>query len=416
MLIVKKFFFLVIGLLISQSMHTVIVRGEIWRKQKDDGSYYYVYAMYDLHVGCLMAEPNLGSKIDFKKLIDFSDNQYQILLKNLKKLPQKNVMTLVEDSYTDRAGNPILPESISQMLSKIAKTDKKIDLLQGLVSRFKQAGVTSVTNIDYRHKRMASVTYDGLIWKAFGMEFQVSSPSMLAMMGNEATQENNRLRSAGLTLDNIKNNESILNFKMQDIAGDIENMISTVQGYTDNQLLFDYYAGQIQSIRSQGQKTYSLVLAAREKKFNEFLRGFADKEPRFAIAFLLYGATLLEMKALHEIYQNMNTKEKMFLIAGGAHVYSIVSTLQRLGYERVYETGADLSRHSIITNPMYDLDSIMAMSYADYSTFTMEQSSKTAQLIMPIFTKKTVFNPKFFDLMLSDDPQEGWALGHGPIQ
>jgi hypothetical protein len=90
--------------------------------------------------------------------------------------------------------------------------------------------------------------------------------------------------------------------------------------------------------------------------------------------------------------------------------------LNSLGYTRIYETGTDLSRVPSVTNPLYDIDEVMSMSNAEYQKSVAEISSQTARTIIPMFQKRVVFSPQFFDLMLSNDPEAGWLHGHGVIQ
>jgi hypothetical protein len=412
----KKLLFLVTGLLAFQSTHTVIVRGEIWRKKRDDGSYCYVYGMYDIHIINIVGEPQLASKLDFKKLFDFGDNQYKTLVQNLKKLSPKKVAVLVEDSYSYASGTLFLPSGFSQMINQATQRGAKVDVLHEIASKFKRDGIEPI-NIDYRQKRMAAVSYDDTLVLHAQVQGLLSDPIVTMIVHNPVFDE---LRKIEVSLSTLSQYDSRMNFKMQVILDEFEDEVGKIKTYSDSEVLSSYYAKQIQRTRLQGKETYLLMQRAKEQKYTTFLSNVSPRfSKRFRTTFVAYGGMLVEMNALHEIYQSMHTKDKVFLIAGSAHVCNTVNVLQQLGYERVYETGAMVSQLKPVYDSleaMYDTDIIMSMQEAEYSNVISDLSSSVLNNVLLLLQKRMVFNPKFFDLMLADNPEEGWALGHGPIQ
>jgi len=413
MQIIKKLAFLVVGLLVFQSTQTVIVRGEIWRLKRQDGSYCYVYAMYDMHIAALQTDPN----IQIKKLLDLAQSQYRTLIHNFKILPQKDIKILIEDPHSYQSGKLTIPEDIYKASKALIGSDR--DILEGLVGQLKREGIEFVINIDVRQQRCLTLTYNTLMNMMSGLEILVSNPEILQMMDSQTiVKQLNAFHEAGLSTASLSKYKGAMDLKNRNLLEELESAIDKVEHYQDGPLLSAYYREQIDLIKSGNKNLYQLMRESKEKTMKEFEVVLGGKAMLYGMGFVMQGATLLDMNALHEIYQSVNDTKKIFLIAGGVHVFNVTRILPKMGYELVYETGAQDSLFEAIAKDsakQSSLDVFMNMNPADLEV-TLANMQKTSSAFSPLFKKRIILNPKFFDLMLSDDPQEGWALGHGPIQ
>src|ERR1700722_2877757 len=100
-----KALFILCALFVVPSLYPVIVRGEVWRKKRDDGSYQYVYGMYDFHLG--VAHTYIGSH--FPALFELAVKQANTLIDNLRKISLADSLVLFEDSSIDHNGVSIFP-------------------------------------------------------------------------------------------------------------------------------------------------------------------------------------------------------------------------------------------------------------------------------------------------------------------
>lgn len=335
---------------IFQPMFSVIVRGEIWRKNRGDGTYCYTYTMYDTHISYI---PGLPEKIrqqikDISDLVLYGQVQYMFLVSAFKNILSDNIKIVVEDSATYNNGTSVFPSEFIQLIAKIQGSAQPIELLRGISSRLKSDGIPPVITIDYRQKRSAAIAYDKLMVEAINLSHRINSRSE----DTQAMQQLHMLRDNGLSVKNIQSHDSALNVSMQALLDEFDNAINNIKQYQDGPILGSYYKRHIGQIHEQSKVMYKKMRKAHAKKYRSFAVSFGEDVGRFETLFTSWGTQLVDLNALHEIHHNMATNKKIFLIAGAAHVYNVATMLPKLGWERIFSTGIRQESIETVVTPL----------------------------------------------------------------
>jgi len=277
--------FLVIAALagfVVQSAQAVISDGEVWRKQRSDGTYQMIYCLGDIHIAyasiCLFKQgcaESIGRRI-FKGLAKISQEQKRQLYDVLSNVPKDETMVLVEDMPLDKNGSAMLPE---QLIENASKTDFLPMLMQDCMSRD-----IPVINLECRQNKGMMAEYIGLKDEGEIVNVPDLSPSDLEAETDVAIQEIKDYRS-----------------------GPFLNIYNTKELAKHNTL---------------------------RNNFIEEVNKTGNYDPLGACS---RDVSLLDMKAIN--YIHASDKKHIVLAMGAAHIQNIVAVLPALGYEKICESG-----------------------------------------------------------------------------
>jgi len=392
-----------------ETLHPVIVRGEIWRKKHDDGSYHYVYNMYDIHTGPYAPEPQLKTKIN-----NLVVTQREVLIRNFKQLNPKSTKILIEDMASNPDGTYVMPMELLNAIDKLSSNAD--ELLAKFFMHLKTNGISQAFNIEYRQKRLNTITYTMLRGITETLAIIANMPMIVAQLGDNIIKEYNAYQQAGMTEALLLKFKPQLEFTIGDLKGEVDAVLNKIKNYQDGPILSQYYQMESDNIKNLNTKINQILNSSQEKTFRVFIR--TTNSDIFQMVFPVYGGHLLDVNALHEIYQDSQAIQKTFLIAGCAHVYNVADMLPQLDYELIYETGINKSivkRAVKNINDGTDTDTLMNMSIEKASNSLQPTITAMVELLT-VFQKRNPFNMSFFDLLLVDNPEAGWQPGHGVIQ
>lgn len=358
-----------------QQLFPVIVRGEIWRRKREDSTYCYLYNMYDVHISYI---PGLPEKIrqqikDLGDLILHGQYQYMTLVSAFKTILSNDIKILVEDSSAYQNGTSVFPSEFIKLLAKIHGSDQSIELLHAISSRLKTDGISSIINIDYRQKRSAAIAYDKLMVEAINLSHRINSQSADAQI----IQQLYTLKDNGLNIKNIQPYDSVLNITMEELLKEFDNASNSAQKYQDGPILRSYYMRQIKQIHSQSKAMYKKMSKNHAKKYRSFAISFGENVKRFETLFTSWGTQLVDLNALHEIYNNATTSKKVFLIAGAAHVYNVAAMLPKLGWERIFSTGIREESIETVVTPLRAMTNFDFMMHNDQAFNQAKETYET---------------------------------------
>jgi len=304
---------------VAQSAQAVIVRGTIWRKQREDGTHQMVYCLSDYHhsrmeegkelmlsaitsqygyVYGLVIKYTAGTMIDGLDKVD--QEQKKQLYKALGVLVKDEIMVLVEDMGSDTKGHSIIcPErlKVRDFLNEIA---------QGCIDR-----KVPVINLECRQCYSMRKAY--LDW----------------------------LKITDQQLEQLGINQSMLNhfnYSMSDIVEESNKSTQEIMSYMNGSFLQLYSGKEIKNFFVLKLKFLDDCI---ENNYYDL-----DKAP-------LLDAPLLDLKAINYIHA---LSEKHIVVAmGAAHIKKIEGVLPALGYERICEDGCYISPSERFSDKTVDL-------------------------------------------------------------
>ena len=77
-----------LGGLVAQSVQAVVIRAEIWRKQRSNGTYQNVLCASDLHYSGLVSSPNIKEQVSVAALSEKSLAQCKEMMDLVTKFPK----------------------------------------------------------------------------------------------------------------------------------------------------------------------------------------------------------------------------------------------------------------------------------------------------------------------------------------
>jgi len=280
--------------LVAQSAQAIVFRGEVWSKQRTDGTYQMVYCLDDIHVSTFITRRSkLGyTKSEALKVVDGLDTiaqkQKAVLYNRLSMFPKNKITVLVEDMHSDSHGH-------ATYLKELTQFDK-----QSM----------------YRYEFLASMTQD-CIHKdipVINLECRQNKTSMWTYLN----AQNNNVQ-APLEPNVLKS--------PSDMQAESDAAIQEIKSHSiSNDFLNRYNA---QTIKQYEIKRKSVA----QKDIYEDTCWMAIRAD----------GPLLDLRAINHIYASLDKQQDIVLAMGADHIKNITKVLYALGYRIIDEKGCDSS-------------------------------------------------------------------------
>jgi len=399
----KKILFLLISL-ITYTAHSVIIRGEILRKKRPDGTYIYVYAFSDLHYNNMKS-----ANINKQDLASQAKTQKALLMHHVSILPQNTTKTLIEDPFTHKEIKKHVTGPLDIVLQ--GQYAHRPDLLTGNPCLALKKNKIAVRNIDYRQKRLTFFSYFNFLQYAKNIEALAYHEAHNNAYTQHPTQSNlkiyHNLKKAGISYPHMLNASHLYDLPVKEFLQEIGQSIRKILSYNDGPVLKEYYANECQRIKESSRITYNKMRGSQKMLMSEFLANLGNKQDHFVTAYTSsFAYTLVDMHALHEIYQSYKNTDKIILLAGSAHTDNIVNQLYTIGYEKVLEEG--VSRDEIAYTNFFDtaldsLDDVMHTSQIQLDNY-MILTQNAVQYVEKILAKSPLMPSYFFEKISLENP------------
>jgi len=305
---------------VSQSVQAVIVRGEVWRKQRSDGTYQTLYCLGDAHYtrlyeiySQLMSQGKytqgvLAGKLlkKLKGLDEVGQKQKEQLYHALYAQKDENIV-MVEDLFADENGQDLYPQHQSYK-DYASKNEFIFGITQGCVSRN-----VPVINLECRQAKRTKLEHIGLLSQK---PVLIAQEKLVDALGVE---------------DYVK---SYLPVRSQEIDS-FERSIEEMESETDVALqeIEEYRSGPFLNISN----------AKDIAKYKALRKNFIDNVSQAKFydcnQAMMRDLSLLDLKAINHIHTSFD----IVLAMGYAHIKNIVNILPALGYEKVREDGCTVS-------------------------------------------------------------------------
>ena len=368
---IKKTLFFALLAIVSTAQ-AFIYKGTIWRKlDAEHGRYHYLYCLSDMHGPGVKDRDSAGL-----------DRKQRPAVANMLRSCNKDTTTkvIVEDLFTASAGEAgISPQVLRPSLLSLVP--------------FCRCYSIDVCNVECRARRG---------WAASRWQFISEIRELLQLQAEQEGKRHNFSTKVQSLKEQI-DRERAHDVRVADILKEFEDAVEQIRSYDDNELLNSYYATTLDRILRTGQKMLEKLQMAKGMLFSDFMDKeiSADYQTFCLMSFLLSPFELVDMHALHEIYQAQN-KEKTFVIMGGAHVYRVEQILPKMGYELVCTAGADEQLFSFDSYKQYESNMEKIWSQVDINALEEEiqgvspQQEKLWSSIQPV-------EDAFFERCLQDD-------------
>ncbi len=307
--------------LTTSTVYSYIYKGMIWRKTKADGTHQYVFGAADYHVAN-------------KNLIRSQHRQVATALKR-RNLKQQKVKVIVEDidSYDGKDASVKAFDEVSKKKGTASDT-----FLGSSFNKFKKMKLPT-SNVECRH---AKTLMCDLMEIGVANDIALTDIPAVHALGQQAAQK------LGLEFEQLSKHEVIdvickaFNIKVRSIADELKRCMNEVKKYKDGATLSTCYKSIGKSIMSEGKKIIAAGLhlsdlgktpwSCLQKRIPQ------EKQQEFINLIRNFNAPVLDVKALHEINEAQDA-DRIYLFMGGQHIKSIGEALEKMGYEKVYDSG-----------------------------------------------------------------------------
>lgn len=388
---------------VVQSAQAIIVRGEVWRKQRKDGTYQNVLCASDVHYSNLVTSINSKDKIDVRAMSEKSMAQSQKMINLLSNLPRSDIKVILEDWNTFKDGQKVLPVFLKEHTDKIG-----VEFLDVFASACNEQGL-DVVNVEVRQKRIGAQNFVEMLPLYFNNKKAIDqlkqtceSEEALAQYGTQQIAEWKAAHEQSL----VQMQEwDKLDIAVKALMEELDQAVLEIQAYDDGEQLSSYYAQEINRILESSKKTRQ-QMNAFDGLYLDFLDSLDRSHvPGFLRSFpISFGSSLLDMKALHNIYHAfVFDKKDVLLIMGAMHVNNVCNMLKQLGYEKIEEVGcesADCFDLQVIAQ-LASLDTIVENEELIREDMQVKLADWEIKKICPLLCEQQLVNLDFFDKYLS---------------
>ena len=371
-----KTLFIILLVFITHSVAAFVSQGDIWRKRNEaNKEFQYIYCLSDVHDSQgsqLFAARDITCRNTFLNMVD--------------KIDKKNALFIIEDPFS-YVGNHV---GFKQYLDLVLAA--KSDIFLSLLASTSSNKGCNVVNVESRRLRIASISCLAGI-------HNILAGLIPQLQGLTSAQKEQAIN----TIKNLLNN-----FTAKDIFDEYAHLADEIKSFNDGTILTDYYQETLTQIEKEG-KTVLRKLKDSKKDMATFcteLFPSLSKRTAFYDGFLLWALELVDMKALHSIY-NASDKKKIFLIMGFQHIQAISPVLEQLGYEKVKTVGA-----AIFTQQESDTFAACRQKVTNINVLfdkkvpfeTYTDAALQLKMLSQSYFAATVVPDSLWQLCLADDP------------
>ena len=321
-------------LIITQQSYAIIVRGEVLRKQRPDGTYNYVYALYDVGYESTLINPSL-LKENSPNFSQLTYDQSHNLLNYLTMMPQDKTTFLVEDGYHYQDNTPVLSGTMQQFDTLINQFYFNMAAECGKKKEIRRV------NIEFRQKPISALKYlafcdlESLLTLEKNNRFTQPCFSKHIYHLVQALKEDNSIK------EKLTNQQNEYDLPIKNFLESFLDTLVTITTYNDGEVLNSYYHTELEQIIKQGEHTFSTMANNVDLQFSKFITTLGhEKGSIFAGNYVNYAANFISIKALHEIHQSFTTTDNTFLLTNLSQANNIVEKLKQLeGYESINYKG-----------------------------------------------------------------------------
>jgi hypothetical protein len=295
----------------------MIYKMDVWHKRDAQGSIIQeLYCLSDMH-GVETLRPQDALMMNAK-----DQEQRAHLLAACTALKADNALWIVEDPFSvsqDSHTGVADYLKLYQPIAFVQPVGQQPILLHFLYDVLTQQGA-DVINVEYRQQRIVS----HLFYTVLGELTRTGSPILKQFRTNINT---------------------LYGSTLQEVAQEFDRELARLREYAahervlGNELLADSYNAVIK----KAEQAEPFIALLREYRYNYWdLTGATSPAVLSALvnAFLVWGMELVDVNALHVLY-NAQDRKKICMILGGVHIAAISRLLPSLGYTKAQTVGAD---------------------------------------------------------------------------
>jgi len=151
-----------------------------------------------------------------------------------------------------------------------------------------------------------------------------------------------RVVALGPVLNNLQDDlhkfPSVTTTNMQVLHDEIMNEVKDILAYEDGPLLKKVYSTIVEQIKTQIKKLH--IEEHKHLTVAQYLEKHSNAKNRLELLknLLTFDSNLLDLRLTHVVTSEVDTKDKVIAIAGGAHIGRVSELLQKFGYKDVSTT------------------------------------------------------------------------------